>query len=86
MKLYDMYALLQIGNLKWKTRDQETQCPHQQWVGDFQWSPFGSLGCRDGALCGVFGIQTLEYISVNSRMAASHSISLSIQVVLVEGS
>lgn len=30
MKLYDMYALLQIGNLKWKTRDQEMQCPQQQ--------------------------------------------------------
>lgn len=81
-----IYALLQIGNVKWKTRDQELQCPPQQWVDNFQWSPFGSLRCRDGALCGVFGIQTLEHIPVNSKMAASHSISLSIEVVMVKGS
>lgn len=62
IRLYDIHALLQIGNLKWETRDQEWQCPHQQEVGNSQWSPLGALRCRDVALFGGFGIQTLEYI------------------------
>lgn len=62
IRLYDMHTLLQIGNLKWGTRDQELQCPHQQEVGNFQWRPFGSLKCRAVALFGGFGTQTLEHI------------------------